>query len=95
MPETTIALALVPSYTLGPAHALLALSAPRRDQAMHLLEGLRASWGAHEAFSAPHLLRLLNPSDHPVVVQALVDLLLAGALLLAVTPLPGGEEGGA
>jgi hypothetical protein len=93
MPETTIALAPISSYTLGPAHALLALDAPRRAQAVHLLEGLRASWGAHEAFCMSRLLRQLNPADYPVVIQALHDLLMSDNLLMAVTPIPPGEEG--
>lgn len=93
MAEATIALADVQSYTLGPAHALMALPPERREQAMLLLERLRRTCVPHEAFTISTLLRQCNPVDHPVVVQAVVDLLLAGALLLAVTPLPGGEEG--
>lgn len=95
MAETTIALAPISSYTLGPAHALLALDATRREQAVQLLAGLRAFCGPHEAFNVHRLLCQVNPVEYAVVVQALVDLLLAGALLLAVTPLPGGVEGGA
>lgn len=73
-------------YSLGPAHALLALNAERREQAVNLLQVLRMSFGAHEAFNLPTLMRSLPDEKQARMQQTFWDLLTVGALLMAVTP---------
>lgn len=98
MADITLHSATLPAYCLGPAHALLALDAERREHAINLLQVLRLSFGAHEAFNLPALMRSLPEEKQESMLQSFWDLLTVGALLMAVTPMPGlssFEEGAA
>lgn len=88
--STTIA-----PYSLGPAHALLALNAERREHAVNLLQGLRLTYGAHEGFNLRVFMCSVPEEQQQSLQQSFWDLATSGALLLAVTPLPRlptGEE---
>ena len=80
--------------SFGPAAALLTLPRARRHAACWLLEGLRDAFpGVRQEVALPRLLRDVRPEHHGTVLQAVADLLQAGALLLTVAPRPGGLDG--
>jgi hypothetical protein len=82
----TLQVGPVAPWHLGPQAALLTLEPARRAKALWLLHGLHEAWSPGLALSLPRLMRDMRPDEHTRVLQAFVDLLQAGSLLISLAP---------